>query len=202
MYDVLLQMETVTRTMSLRILPGLCIYLIAAFTLQPMGLVSIPAIAALVLSTVSPMASRSLELTHIFRLNENLVAATSRYSMYIATACASVFLLATQQALRDNSITPLASAMGLTAVFIWFLATYSSNGGTSSSESNFYARTVKMVYKGPNRRSNDDTRDVGTAALPCPCTTRTSRMLGRTRHRFLMSQKHHTMTPCRRLVIV
>ncbi len=158
------QMKTVARTVSLRILPGLCVYLVAAIGLYSMGLMSIPAVSALALATISPMTPRSLELTHVFRLNENLVAATTRYSMYIASACALVFVLATQQALHDMSIIPLASALGLTALFIWLVGTYSSSDG--ASESDFYARTVKMVYKGPTREDKRPNGGNATAALP------------------------------------
>ena len=140
-------MKTITRTISFRIIPGLCAYLVAVIVFHAMGLMSIPAISALALSTVSPMTSRSLELTHIFRLNENVVAAATRYSMYIAMACAPVFVLATHQALRDNSIIPLASALGLAAVFIWLIGAYSSIDGTS--ESDFYAFVLPVGDKTP-----------------------------------------------------
>lgn len=193
-----LQMKTITRTISFRIIPGLCAYLVAVIVFHTMGLMSIPAISALALSTVSPMTSRSLELTHIFRLNENVVAAATRYSMYIAMACAPVFVLATHQALRDNSIIPLASALGLTAVFIWLIGAYSSIDGTS--ESDFYARTVKMVYKGPATGGTRPNGGNATAALQR--TPRAPRMPQQQRHGFLLNRCQVKTTPYRNPVTI
>lgn len=174
-------------------------YLISVATPYSTSIVSTSALAALALATVSPLSSRSLELAHIFRLNENLVAATSRYSTSIAAACAAVIVFAAHQAFHTSTCIPLASVIGMTALFMWLLSLYWAVEGlpSASSESEFYARTVKMVYKGPKATSTEDTQGGGTAASAMPRCPRSSLLLSRWRHDFIKI-KHQCQYAVRR----
>ena len=111
---------------------------------------------ALALATVSPMSPRTLELTHIFRLNENLVAAASRFSNGIAVACTLAVLIAAQRASSLASAAELSYGLCLVIVGVWALVSYWTESAQKSrnGESDFYKRTVKMVYKGSDQKND------------------------------------------------
>ncbi len=109
-------------------------------------------ICALALATVSPMSYRTLELTHVFRLNENLVAAASRYSVGISVACTGAILLAARRAATTASVAELSYGMGMIALCLWLVMSFWSESAQKARAGgeggDFYKRTIKMVYKG------------------------------------------------------
>ena len=170
------QMPSITRAIATRMIPGLLLYAAAAVALQQSGLLPGPAICAMALATISPMSTRTLELTHIFRLNENLVAAAARFSNSVAAVCALAVLLAAQRAATVSSVAELSYGLGMIALGVWLLMSYWSEGARKArgGESDFYRRTTKMVYKGvgaPQVSQADEPNDTtgrqgNAAALP------------------------------------
>lgn len=130
-------------------------------------------LVAMALATASPLSSRCLELAHLFRLNENVVAATTRYSFRIAIpiACGVLFVA------HQNSLQTLSVALALAPCILWFLfMLHSTDDGGSTAESDFYKRTIRMVYKGPRSSANDGQTRPGQASalanrltMPTPC---------------------------------
>lgn len=143
-------MTAITQMIATRVVPGLVVYAAAAIALPA----TLPAasICALALATVSPMSYRTLELAHVFRLNENLVAAASRYSVGISVACTGAILLAARRAATTASVAELSYGMGMIALCLWLVMSFWSESAQKARAggegSDFYKRTIKMVYKG------------------------------------------------------
>ena len=160
-----LQMNSVTQVLATRTLPGLILYLAAACFLEPIngGIITSNTLCALALATISPLSSTSLEMTHIFRLNENLVAAITRYSSYVSASCACLLLVGAAYAQATQSNVPMLSSIAAVAIGIWFMVAYWSKETTNPQEPDFYKRTVKMVYRGT---SGEGGGSVSASALP------------------------------------
>jgi hypothetical protein len=158
-------MNSITQVLATRTLPGLILYLAAACLLEPItgGIITSNTLCALALATVSPLSSTSLEMTHVFRLNENLVAAMTRYSTYVSASCACLLLLGAGYAQATQSNVPMLSSIAAVAILIWFMTAYWSIDKTNSQEPDFYKRTVKMVYRGPSQEGGGS---VTASALP------------------------------------
>jgi hypothetical protein len=155
-----------------RVVPGLLVYAAAAIALP--ATVPASSVCALALATVAPMSYRTLELTHVFRLNENLVAAASRYSVGVSVACTAAILLAAGRAATTASVAELSYGLAMVALCLWLVMSFWSERAQKArgSEGDFYRRTIKMVYKGTGvdkARSQvndglDDGPSSGTAA--------------------------------------
>ena len=169
-------MTAITQMIATRVVPGLVVYAAAAIALPA----TLPAasICALALATVSPMSYRTLELTHVFRLNENLVAAASRYSVGISVACTGAILLAARRAATTASVAELSYGMGMIALCLWLVMSFWSESAQKARAGgeggDFYKRTIKMVYKGAGAGTGtaggnpmaSDGRDDGPSSSP------------------------------------
>lgn len=158
----MLQVPTVTQTLATRMVPGFLIYSVAAFLAHSMGatLVTTSTLASMALATGSPLPSRSLELAHLFRLNENLVAATTRYSFRVALPIACGLVFAANQA----SLLSLAVALAAAPCIVWLFSILHVMDEGSTAESDFYKRTTRMVYKGPRSSTSDGQTRPGQAS--------------------------------------
>ena len=134
------------------------------------------------------MSPRTLELTHIFRLNENLVAAACRFSNRVAIACTLAVLYAAQRASSLASTAELSYGLCLATIGLFVLVSYWTDDAQKArgGKGDFYSRTIKMVYRG-NARGGDTTNTVeeggsdggvsGTATAACrPVPTSTVSM--------------------------
>ena len=101
---------------------------------------------------MAPLSTHTLALSHIFRLNENLVAAISRQSNVLSISLSGAMLLASRQALITSSLTPLIAVLLGTAAIIGSLVWYLSSDKPKSLEE----RTVKMVYQGAHGATFDE----------------------------------------------
>ena len=157
-------MSTVTQMIATRVVPGLLLYAVAGVALPA----ALPAasICAMALATVSPMSFRTLDLTHVFRLNENLVAAASRYSIGVSVVCTAAVLFSAWRAATTASIAELSYGLAMTALGVWLLASFWSEGAQKArgGKGDFYRRTIKMVYKGKTDRVTETVGNGGPAS--------------------------------------
>jgi hypothetical protein len=125
--------------------------------------VLLPCSCALALATVAPMSPRTLELTHIFRLNENLVAAACRFSNGVAIACTLAVLYAALRASSLASAAELSYGLCLATIGILVLLSYWTDGAQKArgAKGDFYARTIKMVYRGNAPGDSNNTVEQG-----------------------------------------
>jgi hypothetical protein len=133
------------------------------------------------------MSPRTLELTHIFRLNENLVAAACRFSNGVAVACTLAVLYAAQRASYLASAGELSYGLCLAAIGLLVLVSYWNNSAQKArgGKGDFYSRTIKMVYRGNAPGDSNSTVEEGgsdggisgTATAACrPMPTSTTPM--------------------------
>ena len=122
-----------------------------------------PSSCALALATVSPMSPRTLQLTHIFRLNENLVAAACRFPNGAAVACTLAVLYAAQRASSLASAAELSYGLALVTIGLFVLVSYWTEGAQKArgAENDFYRRTIKMVYRGNATGDSNDAVERG-----------------------------------------
>lgn len=180
--NYMMQMTQVTQSLATRLIPGMLLYSLACTVMVGPGLLSIGAICAMALATVSPLPSYSLHLAHVFRLNENLVASVVRYSMNISFVSAIILVGGTVQAIATGTSKPLVSCLLACAAACWALMAFWSPDRKRASTD----QKVRMVYTGPVQTQDpktavdtgeqpgavstdsnaDDTRGRGASAIP------------------------------------
>lgn len=141
-----LQVETVSAMLVARLLPPL---LIAAAALVAAAHLKWPAPSVLLaagpalLCAAAPLGPTALQHAHIFRLNENLVAALARVSTLTSILLLPVLGIATTAGVALSSTAPLLMAIGAAAVAVvavWVGAALKTDASGTPK--------VKMVYKG------------------------------------------------------